>query len=278
MSINLQPPPKGKKPRNVLGLSIQAPGSPAPNIASKVADASQGNSVATSLDSVAVSASFSELRLEDSEGESDIPDNRQSFEELKEKHKFRPGDTELKPDDLKVLAELGKGISGIVEKVEHWPTHMIMARKLIHLELKPIIRKQICTELKVLYECKSRYVVGFYGSYFNDSDLFIFMEYMDAGSLETIYQSVGCVPENILCHITKTVLQGLNDLSTNHKILHRDIKPSNILMNSQGEVKLCDFGVSGELVNSLANTFVGTRSYMAPERLCGGQYSIQSDV
>jgi serine/threonine protein kinase len=55
--------------------------------------------------------------------------------------------------------------------------------------------------------------------------------------------------------------------------LKTDIKPGNILMNLQGEVKLCDFGVSGELKNSLANSFVGTCSYMAPERLTGGMGS-----
>jgi mitogen-activated protein kinase kinase len=42
-----------------------------------------------------------------------------------------------------------------------------------------------------------------------------------------------------------------------------DIKPSNILVNTAGEIKICDFGVSGELINSIANTFVGTSTYMS---------------
>ena len=42
-----------------------------------------------------------------------------------------------------------------------------------------------------------------------------------------------------------------------------DVKPSNILVNSCGEIKLCNFGVSSQLIDSMANSFVGTRSYMS---------------
>lgn len=46
-------------------------------------------------------------------------------------------------------------------------------------------------------------------------------------------------------------------------MIHRDIKPSNILMTKKGQIKLCDLGVSGELINSMAETFTGTQYYMA---------------
>ena len=45
--------------------------------------------------------------------------------------------------------------------------------------------------------------------------------------------------------------------------VHADVKPTNVLINKRGEVKLCDFGVSGQLEKSLAKTNIGCQSYMA---------------
>lgn len=50
--------------------------------------------------------------------------------------------------------------------------------KLIHLEIKPAIRNQIIRELKVLHECNSPYIVGFYGAFYSDGEISICMEYM----------------------------------------------------------------------------------------------------
>ena len=82
----------------------------------------------------------------------------------------------------------------------------------------------------------------------------------------------------MLGKITESVLGGLVYLYEAHRIMHRDIKPSNVLVNSRGQIKLCDFGVATETVGSIANTFVGTSTYMAPERISGGAYTVKSDV
>ncbi|CAO4360718.1 unnamed protein product [Caenorhabditis nigoni] len=89
---------------------------------------------------------------------------------------------------------------------------------------------------------------------------------------------VGRLPEKFVGRISVAVVRGLTYLKDEIKILHRDVKPSNMLVNSNGEIKLCDFGVSGMLIDSMANSFVGTRSYMAPERLTGSHYTISSDI
>uniref|UniRef100_A0A8C9DRC1 Dual specificity mitogen-activated protein kinase kinase 2 n=1 Tax=Prolemur simus TaxID=1328070 RepID=A0A8C9DRC1_PROSS len=152
-----------------------------------------------------------------------------------------------------------------------------MAQLLIHLEIKPAIRNQIIRELQVLHECNSPYIVGFYGAFYSDGEISICMEHMvsvGACDLEAPHATVLLTP----IPRPPQVLRGLAYLREKHQIMHRDVKPSNILVNSRGEIKLCDFGVSGQLIDSMANSFVGTRSYMSPERLQGTHYSVQSDI
>lgn len=185
---------------------------------------------------------------------------------------------ELLEEDFEKLGELGAGNGGVVTRVLHKPTDLIMAKKLIHLEIKPAVRNQIIRELKVLHECNSPDIVGYYGAFYSDGEISICMEYMDGGSLDLILKKAGRIPEPILGVINISVLKGLSYLRERHQIIHRDVKPSNILVNSRGEIKICDFGVSGQLIDSMANSFVGTRSYMAPERLQGTHYSVQSDI
>jgi len=192
--------------------------------------------------------------------------------------KKKLGEPKNDPDEYEKIRELGAGNGGVVHCVRHKKSGVIMARKLILMDVKQQIRKQIVTELKILHECRSPYIVGYFGAYQCDGEINIFMEYMDGGSLDLILRKKGKIEEKYTRKITYAVLKGLEYLREKHQIIHRDIKPSNILVNSQGEIKICDFGVSGQLIDSMANTFVGTRSYMSPERLQGSQYSVSSDL
>eukprot|EP00392_Amoebophrya_sp_AT5.2_P010635 g10700.t1 len=77
------------------------------------------------------------------------------------------------------------------------------------------------------------------------------------------------MPEPILAFLLLQLTEALKTLHLND-ILHRDIKLENILLNSRGELKLTDFGVSKKLnsESALCKTFVGTKFCMAPERFC----------
>lgn len=185
--------------------------------------------------------------------------------------------------NLQTVARLGEGASGEVRKCRHRPTGLIMAVKTISTSPNPSLHRQILRELSFNRTCHSPYIVRYYGAFLSEDSqsIEIAMEFCEAGSLDSIYRMVksrnGRTGEKILGKVAESVLKGLSYLH-DRKIIHRDIKPSNIVLTRSGQIKLCDFGVSGELVNSLAGTFTGTSYYMAPERIKGLPYTITSDV
>ncbi|KAL1856195.1 MAP kinase kinase Wis1 [Paecilomyces lecythidis] len=222
-------------------------------------------------------------------------------------------------DEVDRLDELGKGNYGTVYKVRHSRPHLrkpglglsgivsrptaaddsknataqdnlsgvTMAMKEIRLELDENKFAQIIMELDILHRCVSPFIIDFYGAFFQEGAVYICVEYMDGGSVDKLYEHG--VPENILRKIALSTVMGLKTLKDDHNIIHRDVKPTNILVNTRGQIKICDFGVSGNLVASIAKTNIGCQSYMAPERIAGGgvqqagsqstgTYSVQSDV
>ncbi|KAL1695468.1 kinase-like domain-containing protein [Schizophyllum commune] len=184
---------------------------------------------------------------------------------------------------MELQDELGKGAYGAVKKVLHRPTNVTMAMKEIRLELDKARLDAIIMELDVLNRAVAPEIVEFYGAFFIESCVYYCMEYMDAGSMDKL-EAAG-VPEDVLARVAACTVRGLKFLKDELNVIHRDVKPTNILINTKGEVKLCDFGVSGQLNKSLAKTNIGCQSYMAPERIQGesrGQgdatYSVSSDV
>lgn len=200
---------------------------------------------------------------------------------------------EFKESDLKELGQIGNGEFGTVHKALHTPSQTLMAIKRIGPTVgNQVERKKVLKELDFVLECnENEFVVKFYGVKFNNepADCLICMELMDT-SLEKFYKFVYGVkneeiPEKILGKVVVATVSALDYLREKHSIIHRDVKPSNMLVNKQGEIKMCDFGISGKLVDSIAaSRDAGCQLYMAPERIdpsragpCHG-YDVRSDI
>ncbi|KAH6694094.1 kinase-like domain-containing protein [Plectosphaerella plurivora] len=182
------------------------------------------------------------------------------------------------------LGSLGEGAGGAVTKAKLTGGKTIFALKVITTNPDPDVKKQIVRELNFNKGCASEHICRYYGAFVDPATatISIAMEFCEGGSLDAIYKEVkklgGRTGEKVLGKISEGVLLGLTYLH-GRRIIHRDIKPSNILLCRNGEVKLCDFGVSGDFgTKGEANTFIGTSYYMAPERITGQSYTITSDV
>uniref|UniRef100_A0A3P8YA03 mitogen-activated protein kinase kinase n=1 Tax=Esox lucius TaxID=8010 RepID=A0A3P8YA03_ESOLU len=190
-------------------------------------------------------------------------------------------------DDLEQIGELGRGAYGVVDKMRHVPSGVIMAVKRIRATVNTQEQKRLLMDLDIsMRTVDCFFTVTFYGALFREGDVWICMELMDT-SLDKFYKQViekgMTIPEDILGKITVAIVKALEHLHNKLSVIHRDVKPSNVLINTQGQVKMCDFGISGQLVDSVAKTLdAGCKPYMAPERinpdLNQKGYSVKSDI
>jgi serine/threonine-protein kinase len=122
-------------------------------------------------------------------------------------------------------------------------------------------------------------IVAVYDYGENEDTAWIVMERVDGGTLKAVLDRNERLPVRETGRIMGQVL---NALAYAHArgVIHRDIKPANVMLTSEGDAKLADFGIA-RLENSAmtqVGTLMGTPSYMAPEQLRGEALDARADI
>ncbi|KAM7049034.1 mitogen-activated protein kinase kinase kinase 19 [Acridotheres tristis] len=140
-------------------------------------------------------------------------------------------------------------------------------------------------EVDLLKTLKHVNIVTYLGTCLEDNILSIFMEFVPGGSISSILNRFGPLPEVVLCKYTKQILHGVAYLHDNC-VVHRDIKGNNVMLMPNGVIKLIDFGCARRLAwaslsgtrSELLRSVHGTPYWMAPEVINGSGYGRKSDI
>lgn len=175
------------------------------------------------------------------------------------------------PQDFEVLRLLGKGTFGQVYQVRKRDTMRIYAMKV--LSKKIIVKKNEIAhtigERNILVHNASKscpFIVGLKFSFQTPTDLYLVTDFMSGGELFWHLQREGRFQEDRAKFYVAELVLALGYLHDND-IVYRDLKPENILLDANGNIALCDFGLSKADLKGRTNTFCGTTEYLAPELL-----------
>ena len=195
------------------------------------------------------------------------------------KKKIALQNTEISLDSLHYIKFLGKGKFGTVSLVHNKQNiYAIKAISRLSVEKEKILAKYFVDERKIMLSLDHPFIVKMVKSLKNQHFCFLLIEFINGINLDqylskrhhrqNIYETqfyIGCI------------LLMLEYLQRKY-IAHRDIKPSNIMIDSNGYLKMIDFGTSKVLTFSdYTSTIIGTPHYVAPEILQGRGYSLSCD-
>ncbi len=191
----------------------------------------------------------------------------------------------------RVEERLGAGGSGVVYRARDLRLERPVALKVISEELRhnELAWARLLREARLASSLHHPHICGIYDLGEEDDRSYIAMEYIDGLLLSDAIQGGALSPEQVRHHGSE-IAQALAH-AHEQGVIHGDLKSHNVMLTTEGDVKLLDFGLgrriprqgmeqvtSSHLVLAEVGAMAGTLPYLAPEQLRGESSSIPSDV
>ncbi|GAB5370761.1 hypothetical protein AAMO2058_001520800 [Amorphochlora amoebiformis] len=181
--------------------------------------------------------------------------------------------------DFKTIRMIGKGSFGEVSLVRHRRTDQTYAMKVMKKSDCEELYDDVYSEMKILAMLSHPFIVRMHYWYEDQEHLYYILDYVSGGELYDAMRRKGRFPEDWARFYMAEIVLALEYL---HKdgVVYRDLKPENLLLDSEGHIKLTDFGLSKAGITSAgggAQTFCGTPQYLAPEILRAKEHGTAVD-
>lgn len=170
---------------------------------------------------------------------------------------------------------LGIGAFGKVKLGHHLITGLKVAVKILNKnKIKSMdMAEKVRREINILKMCTHPHIVRVYEVIDTPSDIFVIMEYVSNGELFDYIVSRGRLPADEARHLFHMIISGV-EYCHYHNVVHRDLKPENLLLDSDNNVKIADFGLSNVIHDGdFLRTSCGSPNYAAPEVISGNLYA-----
>jgi serine/threonine protein kinase len=183
-----------------------------------------------------------------------------------------------------IVSELGRGAMGLVYKAVDPLIDRPVAIKTINLNEAKSEREdyeqRFYQEARAAGQLSHRNIVTIYDVGRSGDVAYIAMEFIEGSELRSILDQTPVLPVAQAANIASQVAQGLA-YAHERAIVHRDVKPSNVMVATNGDVKIMDFGIarmSASAVRTQSGMVFGTPKYMSPEQVIGRRADQRSDI